>query len=222
MIYNAPGAAYGGYYPRSTTGRVPSASDYLSSVCVQGAYTWQLEKMPIKIWIGHGEGLPGYKPIFRDYIRRGFDTWCSASDGKLSWIEVDDPNKADVAVRWTDHVTERPEGTEAGRTSALTRLNSATGKGIVYGARMLFLTRLPERLFTDLEVEKTCLHEAGHALGLQGHSPYRDDVMYYAVSPTLDPVLTQRDRNTLVKLYADVQAPELTLGSKVAPANGTQ
>src|SRR5256885_5620169 len=48
----------------------------------------------------------------------------------------------------------------------------------------------------------TTLFRSGHALGLQGHSPYRDDIMYYAVSPTQHPTLSQRDVNTLVKLYA--------------------
>lgn len=211
VVYGGTPSACPGYTVPGTA----AATDYLSSVCEQGTYTWQPEKMPIKVWIADGTGEPGYKPIFQTYVRNGFDAWCAASGNKLSWTEVSNPNQADVTVRWTDRVTERPEGTEAGRTSALTRLNPATGKGIIYGARMQFLTRLPERLFADEEVEKTCLHEAGHAMGLQGHSPYRDDIMYFAVSPTPHPMLSARDRNTIAKLYAGAPAlTEITLGNK--------
>ena len=180
-----------------------TASDYLSSVCAEGAYTWDPNKMPIKVWIADGTGTPGYKPIFQSYIRNGFNAWTAVSGNKLSWREVSDPADADITVRWTNKVTERPEGTEAGRTSALTRLNTATNKGIIYGARMQFLTMLPTRSFTDEEVEKTCLHEAGHAMGLQGHSPYRGDIMYYAIGPSQQAKLSDRDVNTLTKLYAD-------------------
>jgi hypothetical protein len=180
-----------------------TARDYLTAVCGEGEYTWQPEKMPIKVWIADGTGTPGYKPIFQTYIRNGFDAWTAVSGNKLTWREVNDPSQADITVRWTNRVTERPEGTEAGRTSALTRLNSVTGKGIIYGARMQFLTMLPNRRFADEEVEKTCLHEAGHAMGLQGHSPYRGDIMYYAIGPSQQAKLSERDVNTLVKLYAD-------------------
>jgi Matrixin len=195
------------------------AADYLSSVIKEGTYTWPADKLPVKIFIGDGTGVSGYKPVFQDYVRNGFDTWCAASGNKLSWVEVNDPKKADVTVRWTTAVTERPEGTEAGRTSALTKYNTSTGKGIIYGARMQFLTQLPNRRFADQEVEKTCLHEAGHALGLQGHSPYRNDIMYYAVGPSQQPRLTDRDRNTMAKLYASYPAVDaVALSGKAATA----
>lgn len=189
--------------PTAPMGTFSGGADYLSSVTGQGTYHWDMSKLPIKVYISSGENVPSYRPQFGDYIRHGFDEWCRVSNGKLAWVEVNDPSKADITVKWTNQVTQRPEGTEAGKTDALTRYNTVTHQGIIYGARMQFLTRLPQREFSDLEVAKTCLHEAGHAMGLQGHSPYRNDIMYYAVQPTQPAVLSQRDINTLTHLYAD-------------------
>jgi predicted Zn-dependent protease len=228
--YYAPATGYTRDYQAALTrppvrsfGGNTNATDYLSSVCGEGTYTWQSQHMPIKVFISDGTGVPGYKPVFQDYIRNGFTKWCNISENKLAWVEVKTAAEADVTVAWTDRVTERPEGTEAGRTSVMTRYNAQTGKGIIYGARMQFLTQLPSRGFDDAEVEKTCLHEAGHALGLQGHSPFRNDIMYYAVGPSQQPMLSDRDRNTMMKLYTD--APTLdavALGHKAQPLTATQ
>jgi predicted Zn-dependent protease len=190
----------------------------MPDVTGQGVYTWNADKMPIKVWISEGKNVPGYRPVFGQYIRTSFDWWCNASGNKLSWVEVNDPNKADITVQWTDQVTERPEGTEAGKTSCLTRLNTQTGQGVIYGARMQMLTRLPGREFGDAEVSKTCLHEAGHAFGLQGHSHDRNDIMYYAVGPAQEFALSERDKTTMARLYQSYPVTGgLALGAK-APA----
>jgi hypothetical protein len=192
-----------------------AAQDYLPSVCHEGTYTWEANKMPIKVYVSDGRGVPGYRPQFGQFIRHAFDEWTAHSQNKLAWVEVQDPNQADVTVTWTNKITERPEGTEAGKTDAYTRYNRVTGKGIIYGAKMQFLTRLPEREFSDNEVEKTCLHEAGHAFGLQGHSPYPDDIMYYAIQQRQHAELTDRDVNTMNKLYAAFPTLDaVALGSK--------
>jgi Matrixin len=179
------------------------AADYFPSVCTQGIYQWQPGKLPIKVCISSGAGVPGYRPTFPGMIRHAFDTWCAASGGKLSWKEVSSAAAADVNVCWTDHVTQRSNGTEAGETNAYTKLNQSTGRGIIYGARMLMLTQLPDKQFTDVEMDKTLLHETGHALGLQGHSPERTDIMYYAINADQQPALTDRDEATIQHLYAD-------------------
>ncbi|HEY9790304.1 MAG TPA: matrixin family metalloprotease [Candidatus Obscuribacterales bacterium] len=180
-----------------------SAADYLTSVCGQGVYHWQENKMPIKVCISSGAGVPGFRPQFAGMVRHAFSTWAAASGDKLSWKEVKSPSEADVNVGWTDQVTQRATGTEAGETNAYTQLNKATGQGIIYGAKMSLLTELPEKQFTDNDMAKTILHETGHALGLQGHSPVRTDIMYYAINADQQPALTSRDEATMAHLYAD-------------------
>jgi predicted Zn-dependent protease len=80
---------------------------------------------------------------------------------------------------------------------------------------MQMLTQLAGRDFGDEEVAKTCLHEAGHAFGLQGHSRVRDDIMYYAVSKDQEFKLSTRDINTISTLYANFPAVSgLAVGPK--------
>lgn len=43
----------------------------------------------------------------------------------------------------------------------------------------------------------TCVHEIGHALGIQGHSDSHDDVMYDSILFALPSHLSDRDKNTL-------------------------
>jgi hypothetical protein len=208
--------------PKTMGFRGTATADYMPDVTGQGTYTWQADKLPIKVWVSDGKDVPGYRPVMGQYIRTSFDWWCQASGNKLSWVEVSDPNKADITVYWTDKVNERPEGTEAGKTSCLTRLNTATGQGIIYGARMQMMTRVPGREFGDSEVAKTCLHEAGHAFGLQGHSRNRDDIMYYAVCGDQEFQLSERDRATMARLYSTFPVSNgLAVGPKSGPALGT-
>jgi predicted Zn-dependent protease len=181
----------------------PGNADYLQSVCKQGVFQWQADKCPIKVYITPGESVPGYRPAFSQMVRTSFDTWASASGDKLSWTEVPTSSEADVRVVWTDSVTQRSNGTEAGETNAFTQLNKATGHGVIYGARMQLLTRLPNKLFSDNDMSKTILHETGHALGLQGHSPNPTDIMYYAINAQQSAVLTTRDEATMAHLYSD-------------------
>lgn len=179
------------------------AADYLSSVSVQGVYTWEADKLPIKVFIKADPSVHGYRPQFAGMVRNAFDTWSQASGGKLSWREVKNASDADVNIHWTTVVTERPNGTEAGETNAYTQLNRATNRGIIYGAKMTLLTELNGQPFGDDFMNKTIIHETGHALGLQGHSPNRTDIMFYAINNDQQPMLTSRDTATMKHLYAD-------------------
>jgi predicted Zn-dependent protease len=188
---------------------------YLPDVCKQGMYHWSASHMPIKVFISNGADVPGYRSTFNGMIRDSFDRWSQASGSKISWKQVSDRNAADVTVDWTTQVKQLPQGTEAGETNALTRLNTATNQGIIYGARMHFLTQLNGEAFSDNEMFRTCLHEAGHALGLQGHSTDPQDVMYYAISKRQQPILSDRDRQTMATLYKNAPATDaITLNAK--------
>jgi hypothetical protein len=180
-----------------------SSDDYLPDVCKQGEYHWQADKLPVKVFIEDGSAVPGYRSTFNNYVREAFDRWSTASGNRISWREVKSSSAADIRVEWTNRVTQRANGTEAGETNAYTQLNRATGRVIIYGAHMQLLTQLPNRGFSDAEMEKTILHETGHALGLQGHSPVPTDIMYYSINDQQATDLTARDEATMAHLYAD-------------------
>jgi predicted Zn-dependent protease len=186
-------------------GYLGGRADYLQSVCAQGMYQWTHNRLPIKVFIGPGSAVSGYRPQFDSMISNAFDTWCAASGNTLSWQQVDNAAHADVVISWTNHPTQRVNGTEAGETNAYAKLDHASGRGVIYGAKMSILTELNGQPFSDQFMEKTILHETGHALGLQGHSPVRTDIMYYSINNDQEAQLTERDRTTMARLYADYQ-----------------
>jgi tetratricopeptide (TPR) repeat protein len=67
------------------------------------------------------------------------------------------------------------------------------------------------------ELQTTAIHELGHALGLQGHSPYPDDIMYYCLNPAQTGQLTTRDKRTLHLLYKIT--PDIKNSTTLSTAN---
>ncbi len=88
--------------------------------------------------------------------------------------------------------------------NTLTKTSEGTSAGTKPGERVHpeVVTVIKEVGFDVSEVKKTCLHEFGHALGLQGHSSRPDDIMYHAISPRQSPTLTARDQATITGLYS--------------------
>jgi len=196
------------YFPEAQAGVVSSrliSSDYLADIATDGLYNWPREKLPIKVFIEPGEELPGYRANFPDVLRQSFDDWMRASGNRLTWVQVDQSQSADIICHWSPDAPERMDGTEAGRTKTYARFNTETNRGTIYKVTMSLATRLPDREMTDDEIKKTVLHEVGHALGLEGHSPERSDIMFARVSPSQLPYLTDRDSATIVRLYSDYQ-----------------
>src|SRR5438552_18608310 len=78
----------------------------------------------------------------------------------------------------------------------------APGQARINGANIVLLTVDSNgQPLADEDMQKICLHEIGHALGLNGHSTINRDVMFFSRSPTVSPAPTQRDSATICKLY---------------------
>src|SRR5579883_2039522 len=167
-----------------------SGQNYVNDIRRDGLFSWTEDHFPLKVCIQPGYGVPGYRDSFAQIIANSFDQWVAASDGKLSWQQVDSPQEADIVVSWINSPTERSEGTEIGKTRTYTRYNPTTGIGTIMRADMRLLTRLPERELTDMEIKKAYLHEVGHAFGIAGHSQNPNDIMYYTVSSNHGPTLS--------------------------------
>ena len=182
--------------------KAANAVDYISEIKPDGLYCWPASKLPVKVYFQPAKKVLGYKSRFVPCLASCFDEWAAASSGKLSWVRVDDPSQANIVVRWTNAVTERAEGTEAGRTKTFASLNTATNCGTIRGAEIRLLTRLPEREFSSDELRRAYLHEVGHAFGIAGHSHNPEDVMYYAVTQHASPHLDERDKSTINRLYS--------------------
>jgi predicted Zn-dependent protease len=82
-------------------------------------------------------------------------------------------------------------------------------------AHILVTARWGDDHVADLhDVYATVLHEMGHALGIGGHSPDPQDIMYPSASATATTGLSERDRATLAELYAR------PIGTRVVGARG--
>lgn len=58
---------------------------------------WNLQNMPIHVYIDDGNGVPGYRSEMKNYVYRALETWRQASHGKINFV-VDSPDmKSELA-----------------------------------------------------------------------------------------------------------------------------
>ena len=130
-----------------------------------------------------------------EIAQRGFNQWVKATQGEVKYEVVSTPARADVTVTY-EVVPARPfTGGKLGTTG----FNYNKTRRQLFHADM-HLNVWEGMTRRDLErFENTAAHEFGHALGINGHSPNPDDLMYFTSSQS-DGV-TARDLNTLKQAY---------------------
>jgi predicted Zn-dependent protease len=170
------------------------AGDYLSFVSGIQFARWK-DPAALKVYIKDGKGVEGYRSEFEESLRQAFDDWNESTGGKIGFEFVTDPSAAQMTVEWTSDLHSPALKAEAGNAQTM-----YTEDGI-QSAQIHLLTVDP---FKDGPIGKNhlyniCLHEIGHALGLQGHSPYPEDIMYSSLYTQQG--LSNRDINTLFALY---------------------
>lgn len=184
-----------------------AAQDYLTHmVRDEGIGRWAPERFPLKVYFAQGRNVQGFRPSFKAQWIDAFNEWVSVSNGRLAWYEVNNPQEADIYCEWTAQVNQqRPN--EAGFTVAMARNNNGTPVRTMGKAKITILTHYNGRTLTDRDMRKVCLHELGHAYGLQGHSPFSDDIMFSTTSGNQGESLSQRDVRSIQKLYDGYSAP---------------
>lgn len=189
-----------------------SADDYLSAMINdEGIGRWAPERFPLKVYFAPGRNVPGYRPSFKAQMMDAFNEWVTVSNGKLAWKEVSTPGEADIYCQWTSEVNkQRPN--EAGYTVAMARNNDRTPIRTMGKAKVTILTHFNGKILSDKDMRKVCLHELGHAYGLQGHSPFSDDIMFATTSPYQGERLSQRDVKSIQSLYSGYSIPS-TIGA---------
>ncbi len=186
-----------------------SAEDYLAAMINdEGIGRWSPERFPLKVYFAPGRSVPGYRASFKTQMMDAFNEWVTVSNGKLAWKEVDTPQQADIYCQWTAEVNkQRPN--EAGFTVAMAKNNDSSPIRTMGKAKVTILTHFNGRVLTDRDMRKVCLHELGHAYGLQGHSPYSDDIMFATTSPYQGEKLSQRDVRSIQNLYRTYAVPSM-------------
>jgi predicted Zn-dependent protease len=176
-------------------------ANYLAEMGESGYSIWSASTLPLKVYIEDGTGIPGYRESYQRFMRSAFSEWQTLSNQQITWKEVSSPDEANIVCNWTTEVKPRGIGVEAGQTETIIQRNPFTGAGRIVSARIKVLTSANGQTFNDVDAYKTCLHEVGHALGLQGHSSTASDIMYPVLNRQQTPYLKQRDVNTIAALY---------------------
>jgi tetratricopeptide (TPR) repeat protein len=168
---------------------------YLNDATADGIMKWPQARLPIIVYITPSHKVPGYKPVYEDLLRQALDEWTTATNGKISFILTKDPSAAALKVLWVTDLQAQALVPEAGKAFV-----HEDGDG-VDSAEVKLLTHSPfpdEPMTNDL-MHNIALHELGHALGLVGHSPNPDDIMFPKLS--VQNGISPSDSATLMTLY---------------------
>ncbi|MBS2010081.1 MAG: matrixin family metalloprotease [Cyanobacteria bacterium SZAS TMP-1] len=187
--------------PLVNPGGSPDSPDYLSGLV--DINRWRKQDMPLKVYVRKNVQLPGFYDSFLGVVREAMQKWCQATGNAVSYKLVQDKESASLIWDYTDRpelCTSNHEPGLEGANEMRLRMEDRTASA---GNITVVVKKGPNApSFRDRQlILTTCLHEAGHALGIHGHSPNPHDVMFLAATPEAKPKLSQRDKNTIRVMY---------------------
>lgn len=124
-------------------------------------------------------------------MEKAFNTWTSATNGKIKFKYVQNPDNAQIQVYFVKNIGKSLNNNAIG----VTHPEIQNGKPV---SRIEISKKAPNGLaFSNDAISKVMVHEIGHAIGL-GHTNDRKSVMY----PTKGSrVITKGDLDALYRLY---------------------
>ena len=186
--------------PTGQTGQ--AVDDYLADAAANGKF-FRWGKMPIRIFIAPGAGTPGYQKSHTQALIDACSKWAQASENRVVFAFANNPSQADIVCSWTGDPNKIGDGGKSieGGLTKLTAQAQPNGDIFISKAKVTILTNRSGKPLSSDDMKKVCLHEIGHALGINGHSANNRDVMFFSESPSVWPSLTLRDKATIRNLY---------------------
>lgn len=207
-------------------GATASTGDYLEELVAKNdAQRWAPQRMPLRVYIQDPRQVEGFKPQYIQIFFDALTTWSNASGNKVVFVSARDQNDADLTLSFTSHpedIAQKPgePPIEQGLARTLVARDDGGAYGRIEKATIQILVIHPSngKPCSDEEIKETCLHEIGHAIGLNGHSSGASDIMHFVQSFRQLPALTKRDRSTISKLYADYPTINQYAANNYSPA----
>ncbi len=174
-------------------------ADYFAYTTSGGTTKWNPTHSPIKVFVGNGNKVPGYKTEYQGIMTDAFNNWALASQDKIKFDFVTKPEGADIECVWTNDYSKVSSPAEGGEAQIQSGSNGIEHVKIV----ILTADPTPDSPLSQNQVKAVCLHEIGHGLGLLGHSPDPTDIMFCTM-PAVDSKISisTRDMGTIRKLYS--------------------
>ncbi len=175
---------------RSFAARLIGGTHFLNDL--GSFFSWPDDAMPLRVSIERPRSSQVRDPDRAvELTRDAFRVWTDAvRPGVPSFVFV--TKAADIKVHWKhDRYGETYLGLCRAKTNDPDELFNRADIRLVSRSLGLFLP--------DATVRRIAIHEAGHALGLMGHSAYVEDVMFRNLSDQDQP--TERDLRTLRLVY---------------------
>ena len=135
------------------------------------------QNLPVTFFIAEGDRAAGYQPGDRDLASWAFEAWARSSNGTIR-LQPASEREALVRVYWVP-----ANGSTYGETRPMT-LGGRRGADVfvrpdVEALGVDIASRASaDPLWRETVVYFTCLHELGHAFGLE-HTPDERDIMYF-------------------------------------------
>jgi hypothetical protein len=155
--------------------------------------------MRLIVYFAEGLGVQGWNTGMKQVVTHAMRTWQSASRGKISFTQTYTESNADIIVKWQRNFSDNILGVSPFQMVNDTIIRSDINLAVFYPDS--------NQPIPMEDLKGIAVHEMGHAIGIRGHSPYPEDIMYYSKTRR-QATLSERDMNTvgmLYKLDADIQ-----------------
>lgn len=186
-----------------------SKDNYLTYILFHGKVVhFSTSRMPLKVFINEGRGVPGWNTSMKQAVVYAMRAWQVASRNRITFTQVYNEANADIVVHWRRNFSDGILGVSPLQTVGDTIIQSDVNLATYYPDSN---APIPAE-----DLKAIAVHEMGHAIGLRGHSPNPDDIMFYSKTRQQN-TLSQRDINTIGMLYkldADVQNSDSTSTSQ--------